>query len=535
MNARGSIAARFGNFNPKWILPVIVPGMAWFAVIRIMWNDWLHDPQYSYGLLVPVLVLGLMLQRWKDRPDPRVTTRVGSWTAALIAVAAVSVLALMIPLSQANPEWRPLAGIASLAAIVISLDLIFIIGGRSWLRHFAFPLIFILIAVPWPRNFEQWAMGQLMSWNTAATLEILHWSGREAMARGNLIMLPCGILGIEEACSGVRSLQSGLMVALFLGEMFRLRVTRRILLLVIAVLAALLGNILRSSLLALVASRNGLASIEAWHDPAGFMVLIVTLGLVILCAIRLKKTGSVPGYPNVPFLPPWLIVSRPRTLVMSAMLAMLGLSLIATEVWFSLHDRRGESIPWSIQSRPGAIGVSPVLIPEAIFRMMFNPEGFSERWISPSGAQGQVFYFHWLAGRTAVQAVSMHNPEVCLRSIGMKMVKSLAPLHVEKDGIVIPFRSWLFEQNGQPVFVFHAIVEEGSLKDDDEAIPDTLRGRLHRLRAARRNAGERMVEVAFWNLTDENSARSELADYLRQTLLVDTPGRRGAFSKGTAD
>lgn len=516
------------SFTPKWITPILLLLLAWFSVIRVLWNDWLHDPQYSYGILVPVLVLGLLARRWQDRPDPRVTNRLGSWVAAAIAVASVALIALLIPFTQANPEWRPLGGLIAVTVIVLSLDLIFMIGGRPWLMHFAFPLVFFLIAVPWPRNFENWTMGQLMAWNTSATLEILHWAGREAISRGNLILLPCGTLGIEEACSGVRSLQSGLMVALFLGEFFRLRIVRRLVLLVIAVIAALLGNIFRSSFLALIASRNGLSAVDAWHDIAGIMVLVVAIGIVVAAAVYLRRNGSAPLRPFPPVLPPWLITSRPRTLVMSVALGLLIISLIGTEIWFSSHQSKQEVASWSLKSRSGTTGVEPVIIPEATLRMLFNPEGFSERWVALSGVQGQAFYFRWPAGRMAVQAVSMHNPEVCLRSIGMREVSPLSPLSVQRNGITIPFRSWLFEQNGRPVYVFQAIVEDGAAKEGDpEVIPDTLRGRLHRLRAARRNAGERMVEVAFWNLANEASARSEMVNYLNEVLSVD-PGSRGS-------
>lgn len=516
--------------SPKWIAPILVLLLAWYAVIRMMWNDWLHDPQYSYGMIVPFLVLGLMIRRWVSRPDPRVTNRFFSWIAALIAVASMAFLSLLIPLSQANPEWRPLAGSGAVAVIVLSLDLVFIIGGRPWLRHFAFPLVFFMVAVPWPRNLENWVMDQLMGWNTTATLEILHWAGREAVARGNLILLPCGTLGIEEACSGVRSLQSNLMVALFLGEFFRLRATRRAVLLLLGVVAALLGNIFRSSFLALVASRNGLGAVGVWHDFAGIMVLVLAVGIVFAGALYLKRNGSVRILTRPSVLPSWLIVSRPRTLVMSVVLAMLVLSLVGTELWFSSHGSEDEVVSWSLRTRQGLTGVEPVIIPEATSRMLFNPEGFSERWVTPSGALGQVFYFRWPAGRTAVQAVSMHNPEVCLHSIGMSKVRTLAPFTVERNGVTIPFRAWLFQQDGRPVYVFQAIVEDGAPKDGSaEVIPDTLRGRLHRLRAARRNAGERMAEVAFWNLPDETAARNEMAAYLGDVLSVVSVSRGTAF------
>jgi hypothetical protein len=258
------------------------------------------------------------------------------------------------------------------------------------------------------------------------------------------------------------------------------------------------------------------------------MVMVVAMGIVVAFALYLKRKGSVPIRPYPPVLPPWLITSRPRTLVMSVALGLLLFSLIGTEFWFYSHQSKGDAVSWALRSRSGSTGVEPVIIPEATLRMLFNPEGFSERWITLAGVQGQAFYFRWPAGRMAVQAVSMHNPEVCLRSIGMKEVRPLSPLAVQRNGITIPFRAWLFEQNGRPVYVYQAIVEDGAAKETEaEVIPDTLRGRLHRLRAARRNAGERMVEVAFWNLPNEASARSEMVNYLEEVLLVD-PGTRGA-------
>ena len=52
------------------LMALLVVGLAWFAVIRMVWNDWRIDPQYSYGVLVPLLVLGLLMKRWEERPVP---------------------------------------------------------------------------------------------------------------------------------------------------------------------------------------------------------------------------------------------------------------------------------------------------------------------------------------------------------------------------------------------------------------------------------------------------------------------------------
>jgi len=495
--------------------------LAWFAVIRIVWSDWRVDPQYSYGILVPILVVGLLLKRREDGPAPIRPSGFHRAAALATLLGAATLLALVIPVAESNPDWRPLGVAASLAGVCITLAIVFLRGGMPWLGHYFFPICFFLIAVPWPRNFEQSLMGGLMSWNAVATLEILHWLGYEAMRQGNLIVIPQGILGIEEACSGIRSLQSGLMTALFFGEIFRLHAARRILLLGVSLLAALLGNILRSSFLAVEASRHGLAAVSTWHDTAGLVVLLTTVGAVFFFAARWRRITK--GSNRMDLGEPGAWGGDLPPLVLASL--VLILSLGGSEVWFRAHESGVTgSFDWMLRPRENISGVSRVNVPAATLKMLFYPEGFSERWITPENRLGQSFYFRWPAGRTSAQAISMHNPEVCLSSIGMKLKEPLPPMNYSDTGVTIPFRSWLFDQQGRPVYVFHAIIEDGrgGVPDSLGVIDDSPRGRLNATLQARRNRGQRLVEVALWNMSGEEEARAALADYLRGALTVST-------------
>lgn len=507
------------------LLALLVAGVAWCVVIRMVWTDWRIDPQYSYGLLVPLLMLGLMMKRWEDRPAAVVPDR---WLRILacggILMAAV-LLAAVVPVAEANPDWRPLGGVAAVASIVITLGLIALEGGLPWLGHFAFPVVFFLIAVPWPRNFEQSLMSILMSWNAATTVEILHWCGYEALRQGNLIVITSGILGIEEACSGIRSLQSGLMVALFFGEIFRLTIPRRFLLLIVALLAALAGNILRSSFLGILASRQGMAAVPEWHDSAGLFILVMTFLIVIVGAFQLRSSkssgisrefesempaarGALAGRGLITALP-----------VLAVTLLILVASLVMTEIWFGMHDLpKGDYWAWKIAPRNGVPGVSRVPVAEGTLRMLFHPEGFSEKWIGERGEAGQVFFFQWPAGRTAVQSVQMHSPEVCLASMGMHMERSLADFETGSSGGP-RLHAWLFSQGGRPVYVFHSIMEQGDGALRDEAVADQSPiARIASVGLGKRNRGQRMLEIALWNLHDESEARTVLASYLSDSL-----------------
>lgn len=514
----------------RGILLSVLPLVAcWFATIRIIGNDWRVDPQYSYGMLVPLLIAGLLLKRWEDRPAPTIPSRVGRTVGQLVMLGGALLLAVVISLAEGNPDWRPLGLAASLSSILVTLSVIFELGGRSWLRHFSFPIAFFLIAVPWPRNFEQWVMSGLMSWNTSTTMEVLHWLGYEAIRQGNLIILPVGVLGIEEACSGIRSLQSGLMVALFFGEIFRLQPTRRVMLLAVALFAAIAGNVLRSSLLAVVASRQGIDSVSAWHDPAGLIVLVITVSAVVASALRWRPKVTGDGTRGDSGKSMETVPSKPRArdfwkpsmpILLSVLFLVLG-SMLTTELWFRIHDLpSNKGWEWKISRRVGVSGVSEVPIAPRTMRMMFYPEGFSEKWVGSSGEVAQSFFLEWPPGRTALQSVQMHSPEVCLSNMGMRMERPLEDAEFGSASLGLRLHGWLFAQHGRPVYVFHAILEQGSSRGAPEVRDQSLSARVRNVLMGKRNRGERMVEVAFWNLSSETAAREALKRYFQETLTV---------------
>src|SRR2546423_10427213 len=120
------------------------------------------------------------------------------------------------------------------------------------------------------------------------TVEVLGWFNIPALQRGNLIEVSTGVVGVDEACSGIRSFQSTLMAGLFLGELYLLRWRRRLLLLVGGVLLSFCLNVVRTLILTCHASTAGIAALEKWHDPAGMMIFLVSFGCLWAITVRLK-------------------------------------------------------------------------------------------------------------------------------------------------------------------------------------------------------------------------------------------------------
>lgn len=502
----------------------------WWMSIRMLWNEWELDPQYSYGFLVPVICLALFVQRWQDRP--RANDPESLWTPALLALPPLLFLAAIQPFFEANPEWR-VPGIAgAIGAVFLTLLLIYSIGGSSWLRHFLFPVCFFIIAIPWPKNAEEAVMGFFMEKNAIAALEVLHWLGYEAVRRGHLISLPSGTLGVEEACSGVRSLQSGIMAALFFGEIFRCGAFIRCGLVLSAVLVALLGNFLRATFLSVIASNEGMGAIDRWHDAAGYAILASNLGTLWALAHFYNKYRIARGYSEAaPLLSPPNesphIPAKVRIFSLAVIL-ITAASLAGTEIWYRLHelDRSKES-HWTLKS--GSPGTKPVPIPERTRRILFFPEGFSERFVDASGHNWHFFFLRWPAGRTAIQALSIHDPRTCLASIGMSLEKQLPSVTIKAGSESFRFRVFLFREFTRPVLVFHSVVAGGSLnnhsENTDERFEDeeyTLKGRLKVVGRGIRNQGQTLIEAAVWNTSDVAAASSSLASFLRAN--IDTAG-----------
>ena len=502
----------------------------WWLAIRMLWIEWEIDPQYSYGFLVPILCVALFLQRWRDRPSSEESGNL--LIPGVLALPALGFLLAVQPFYEANPEWRIPGILGALSAVLLTLLLLWSIGGSAWMWHFLFPVGFFLIAIPWPRNAEEAIMGFFMEKNAMAALEILHWLGYEAVRRGHLITLPTGTLGVEEACSGVRSLQSGIMASLFLGEIFRFSGFFRIVLVSISILVALFGNFLRATILSIIASNEGVSAVEKWHDMAGYAILFSTLGTLWLIAhfhstIRSKRAPASTTIKESPDAP--LPISKPIVLACISAVFLAVTSIAGTELWYRAHEAGTMSeSSWTLKS--GSAGTKPVQIPERTRRILFFPDGFSERFADSGGRTWQLFYLRWPAGRTAIQALNIHDPRTCLASIGMVLEKQLPSLTIQVGKVSFPFRVFLFRDAGRPVLVFHSIIAGGISTEHSSSGNETLSGEEYTLKGrwkvvtmGIRNRGQTLLEAAVWNTTDVATAANTLASFLTRAMRDNGP------------
>lgn len=280
---------------PQWA-PFAIVALIWLPALMRFSVEWSINPQYYYGWSVPLLAAYLIYDRWPSRPVPEPPPSF-LIPAVLIAFLALPQLPLRL-VGEANTDWRLVSWIMGLNALGIGLTVLYLQGGWRWLGFFLLPILFLLTAIPWPSGAEKLLIQGLMRVNAELAANIVGIAGIPAVARGNVIEVPTGILGVNEACSGIRSLQSTLMAAAFLAILYRRSVVGLIGLVAFGSVIAFVCNVIRTTFLTYQGAVNGIEAVDKWHDTAGFTILgvvLVFLWLISQWLERAERRASVGG------------------------------------------------------------------------------------------------------------------------------------------------------------------------------------------------------------------------------------------------
>jgi exosortase len=527
-------------------------GFLWFTLINQLRVEWSVNPQYSYGWVVPLLCIGLLIRRWLSAPEDIRSQKSENSSPPtsdlrLPTIIFVFVAFLWLPtrlFQEANPEWRLISWALAIVVVVLTMLAIRLELGGSWACWVAFPICFFLVAVPWPTILEGPLIQGLTRANVATTIECIGWLGIPATQHGNVIEISTGMVGVNDACSGIRSFQSSIMISLFLGEFYLLSLGRRLLLLTAGFVVAFVFNVCRTSLLVSVASKQGIAAIESWHDPAGVTITVAcTLALWGTAwwlssrqriVVRGQKSVPTP-LPPVPVVParlrklqPTRLTNRPlspRFFRLSlALLAWLVLVEVGVESWYRWHERRlPKSISWTMEWPWRNPTLSKLPLAQVAKQLLRYNQASSAAWREDDGTQWQMTYLRWLPGRTAVYLAKSHTPEICMPAAGhpVRIIPGLDYLSVH--GLSLPFRTYSFEERGETYYVFYCLWEDRARDQSFQTTSLTYGNRLDPVLEGRRNLGQRSLEIVVSGYADVEQAKEALVRQLRTLIKVEKP------------
>jgi exosortase len=312
------LLSRLRRGIPNRFLAALATGLGFMIfLVADQQHWWSTNPDYSFGWLVPVFVVYLITDRWPKlreifrgaAPSP-----LGGWLRTAVTSAATMVFGLGLALFFLGAAYRSATGATQPGSFALAvgfsgvlLGIIYFnapdvqIGPGASLERsgsprgagilarmvadgrlratalFLFPALIWVLSAPLVSTLQSAVSLFLLQKVVAVVFALFSLLGYPLIREGNVLVLPHGQVGVEDACSGIRSLTGCLFAGSFLAAVFLDRFWKKVLLVIAAMGLAFLTNLMRSLFLTAWAYAYGSDAIEGrLHDGTGFAVLGLT-------------------------------------------------------------------------------------------------------------------------------------------------------------------------------------------------------------------------------------------------------------------
>lgn len=395
------------------------------GVCLLLLPHWRSSPELVHGFLMPIALLLLLREaaRNRDSSTQPVLRHAGVTSALLSGLALLS--AIVGLLYAVSFGWSHALAVTPLVLSFCCLGLILLLGLASrgllcagWAGFCGATLWLLCTPIP-PGTYMRLSVSLQLA-VTSCVMQALELLGIPAVRHGNVIELIRGNVGVEEACSGIRSLITCLFAALLLSAALSMRWPRRLFLIAIAPVLALGLNLLRSLALALLTASKGPPT-QAWHDGLGYGALgLATLVLVWLALWLEQPAGSrameqASAPPEPPPLPGWLVLSSliPACLLVSFILLQARREPAADTPAPTLEQwLPPKADGWDIRNGSLSGEALQVLRTTHLLQREYLRK-------DSTGSIDLVLYAAWwAAGSATASDVALHTPEVCWPGAG---------------------------------------------------------------------------------------------------------------------
>ncbi len=408
-----------------------------------LWPEWRINPDLSHGFFAPTIVVMLWI---RARADAGLPPRLGAplRVAGLAAAGALLLLAMLfvtvyaVALGWSATPTLFLLGVAAAAGSALAILLASAPGvrwiGAGW-PAWVIPLVLLLSAPLPPASYARLSLA-LQEMITVGVLESLRLFGVPAARVGNVIHLGHTSVGVEEACSGVRSLISCVLAGLVLSALLLRAPWRRVVLVLAAGPLALLTNFVRSLTLTLLA-RAGVDISGAWHDWLGFAVLGITTALLAWMATALEEgpatradprsaaagrgaaTGAAPK-PRDPWARAAGLLGLGALGVAAGWMLLVTLRTQPREAWEGEAPALARMVPadpeaegWGAATREDLGRFAGILRTPHLLERAYHREDAGGRAV-----QVVAYVAWWPPGGASVSSVAAHTPDACWPGTG---------------------------------------------------------------------------------------------------------------------
>ncbi len=234
--------------------------------------DWYTIPDYSHGFLVPFFAAFLV---WDKRKILKAIPIKPTWSGIVLVVFSIMVLIVGV--------YGVELFTARMSFILMITGLIATFFGWAMVRELRFPLLVLVLAIPFPAILFNRITFPLQLLASRIASDILPLLGVPTLHEGNVIELPIMKLEVAEACSGIRSLMSLFTLAVFYGYFLEKTTKRRVILALASIPIAVTANVARIVGTGLcVQYWDPEKALGFFHEFSGWVMFVVSLGCLFL-------------------------------------------------------------------------------------------------------------------------------------------------------------------------------------------------------------------------------------------------------------
>jgi EpsI family protein len=389
--------------------------------------QWLNEAsETQHGWLILGISLWLLWRNLKAEGSQPPASWLRPRGLAMIAMGAALALHL---LGFAVQQTR----ISIIALLIFTWGVLALGGGRRWGRAAAFPLGFMVFAIP--LNVLDTLGFWLRMGVIDASATLAQAAGIGVLRNGTQLLAPDGRYqyDVAAACSGVRSLMALAALSLLVGYLTFRPAWLRGLMFLCCFPFVYVGNVVRISLIIFAAQAGGQDWGTRVHDWSGFVIFLVVLGGVLAVGSLLRRVvrkewivdeeagRAVRGNLESDAARPGPAGTRAPTYVALAVVAFAGLEMAALGALAARPPDVAAGVTLAVD------GLNPAELPAfvgtewigrrtevtPVEREILPPDtGFSRKlYVSVADQAVQVFLSIVLSGR---DRTSIHRPELCL-------------------------------------------------------------------------------------------------------------------------
>ncbi len=248
-------------------------------IFQGLYFDWMDDPNYSHGLLVPI-ISGYFI--WQQREELEKLDIKPATSGIVLVIFALLILFAGV---AAQEYFSKRASLVFLLAGVV----LFLLGWQ-WLKSLALPVGFLFFMIPLPYIVYDAMAFPLKLFVAKFSVIALKLMGVVVWREGNIIMFPQTVLEVADACSGLRSLMSLLALGVALAVLSQEKMSRRVVLVLLTIPIAIFTNMIRVIGTGFLAQYYGAAAAEGFfHEFAGMGVFVLAMVMLFVCSGVMRK------------------------------------------------------------------------------------------------------------------------------------------------------------------------------------------------------------------------------------------------------